>query len=107
MVGSLRVLGDPGKDIVLTLREKDSPVYIAPGTKDLIVAKPLDKEGLIGPSAVFVNVICERKFSDEAVSEWVWCAGLGPFFVKVSFSFCPSTTGYYHTSQHTGDGRER
>ncbi|XP_050081975.1 fat-like cadherin-related tumor suppressor homolog [Anopheles aquasalis] len=64
-VGSLRVLGDPGKDIVLTLREKDSPVYIAPGTKDLIVAKPLDKEGLIGPSAVFVNVICERKFSDE------------------------------------------
>lgn len=71
MVGSLRVLGDPGKDIVLTLREKDSPVYIAPGTKDLIVAKPLDKEGLIGPSAVFVNVICERKFSDEAVSERV------------------------------------
>uniref|UniRef100_A0A182K8U0 Cadherin domain-containing protein n=1 Tax=Anopheles christyi TaxID=43041 RepID=A0A182K8U0_9DIPT len=66
VVGSLRVLGDPGKDIVLTLREKDSPVYIAPGTKDLIVAKPLDKEGLIGPSAVFVNVICERKFSDEA-----------------------------------------
>ncbi|XP_053659748.1 protein dachsous [Anopheles marshallii] len=66
VVGSLRVLGDPGKDIVLTLREKDSPVYIAPGTKDLIVAKPLDKEGLIGPSAVFVNVICERKFSDDA-----------------------------------------
>ncbi|XP_058060314.1 protocadherin Fat 4 [Anopheles bellator] len=65
-VGSLRVLGDPGKDIVLTLREKDSPVYIAQGTKDLIVAKPLDKEGLIGPSAVFVNVICERKFADEA-----------------------------------------
>ncbi|XP_053680420.1 cadherin EGF LAG seven-pass G-type receptor 1 [Anopheles nili] len=66
VVGSLRVLGDPGKDIALTLREKDSPVYIAPGTKDLIVAKPLDKEGLIGPSAVFVNVICERKFSDDA-----------------------------------------
>uniref|UniRef100_A0A182VXH8 Cadherin domain-containing protein n=1 Tax=Anopheles minimus TaxID=112268 RepID=A0A182VXH8_9DIPT len=66
VVGNLRVLGDPGKDIVLTLREKDSPVYIAPGTKDLIVAKPLDKEGLIGPSAVFVNVICERKFSDDA-----------------------------------------
>lgn len=61
-VGQVRIVGDPrpGGNIGLRLKEADSPVVIAPGTKNLTLKKRLDKEGIEGPSSVFVNLICER-----------------------------------------------
>ncbi|KAJ8951840.1 hypothetical protein NQ318_019815 [Aromia moschata] len=61
-VGQVRVHGDPrpGGNIVLRLKEVDSPVSIAPGSKNLTLRRPLDKEGVDGPSSVFVNLVCER-----------------------------------------------
>ncbi|XP_045471054.1 protocadherin-16 [Harmonia axyridis] len=61
-IGQVRIVGDPrpGGNIGLRLKEADSPVAIAPGTKNLTLKKRLDKEGLEGPSSVFVNLICDR-----------------------------------------------
>ncbi|CAH1982952.1 unnamed protein product [Acanthoscelides obtectus] len=61
-IGQIRVHGDPRPDgnIELHLKELDSPVAIAPGTKNLTLRRPLDKEGVDGPASVFVNLICER-----------------------------------------------
>nr|CAD7397117.1 unnamed protein product [Timema poppensis] len=80
--GSLRIVGDPsdrGGNIVLRLKELDSPVRISPGTKNITLARKLDKEvstprsgggksnystarvGIDGPASVYVNVICDRK----------------------------------------------
>nr|CAD7428748.1 unnamed protein product [Timema monikensis] len=45
--GSLRIAGDPsdrGGNIVLRLKELDSPVRISPGTKNITLARKLDKE---------------------------------------------------------------
>ncbi|XP_059478572.1 protocadherin-like wing polarity protein stan [Neocloeon triangulifer] len=63
VIGSVRVHGDPGErgDISLRLRETDSPVQIAPGTGNLTLTRKLDKEGIDGPSSVYVNVICDRQ----------------------------------------------
>lgn len=66
--GTLRINGDPSADINLSLRERDSPVSISPGSKDLVLIKPLDKEGKNGPSSVYVNVICARRHSTDPVS---------------------------------------
>ncbi|XP_056632949.1 cadherin EGF LAG seven-pass G-type receptor 2-like [Diorhabda sublineata] len=62
VIGQIHVHGDPrnGGSIGLRLKEKDSPVAIIPGTKNLTLRKSLDKEGVGGPSSVFVNLICER-----------------------------------------------
>lgn len=62
-VGQIRVHGDPrpGGSIALHLKEPDSPVAITPGTKNLTLRRPLDKEGVDGPSSVFINLICERQ----------------------------------------------
>ncbi|XP_021935515.1 protocadherin Fat 2 [Zootermopsis nevadensis] len=63
-IGTLRIYGDPsdrGGNIVLRLKELDSPVRIVPGTKNLTLTRRLDKEGVDGPSSVYVNVICDRK----------------------------------------------
>ncbi|CAG9859531.1 unnamed protein product [Phyllotreta striolata] len=62
LIGQIHVHGDPRPNgsIGLRLKEADSPVAIPPGTKDLTLRKPLDKEGLDGPASVFVNVVCER-----------------------------------------------
>ncbi|XP_028129722.2 protocadherin beta-12-like [Diabrotica virgifera virgifera] len=62
IIGQIHVHGDPrvGGSIALRLKEKDSPVIITPGTKNLTLRKQLDKEGVKGPSSVFVNLICER-----------------------------------------------
>ncbi|KAJ8979542.1 hypothetical protein NQ317_017690, partial [Molorchus minor] len=61
-IGQVRVHGDsrPGGSIALRLKEKDSPVAITPGTKNLTLRRPLDKEGIGGPASVFINLICER-----------------------------------------------
>jgi hypothetical protein len=45
--GTLRIYGDPsdrGGNIVLRLKELDSPVRIVPGTKNLTLTRQLDKE---------------------------------------------------------------
>lgn len=71
VVGTLRINGNPSienGDIKLSLRERDSPVSIAPGTKDLVLIVPLDKEGARGPSSVYVNIICDRGHSTDPVS---------------------------------------
>lgn len=63
ILGRIRAVGDPRPvigSIVLRLKESDSPVDIAPGSKNLTLTRPLDKEGIDGPSSVFVNLICQR-----------------------------------------------
>lgn len=67
VLGTLGINGDPKTDISLSLREKDSPVTIAPLSKNIILSKPLDKEGLEGPASVYVNVICDRRMSNDPV----------------------------------------
>lgn len=72
VVGRLRINGNPNVtngDIKLSLRERDSPVEIAPGSKDLVLKTALDKEGLHGPASVYVNVICDRGRSTDPVSD--------------------------------------
>lgn len=61
-IGQVRIHGDPrpGGTIALHLRETDSPVAITPGSRNLTLRRRLDKEGLNGPSSVFINLICER-----------------------------------------------
>ncbi|XP_077288016.1 protocadherin Fat 4-like Cad96Ca [Arctopsyche grandis] len=68
IVGVLGIHGDPHEqigNIALSLKEIDSPVRIAPGSKNLTLARPLDKEGVLGPSSVYVNVICDRKRTSD------------------------------------------
>lgn len=68
VIGQLKINGDasPNGNINLSLRERDrnAPVQIDPGTKDLILTSKLDKEGELGPASVYVNVVCDRKHSD-------------------------------------------
>lgn len=73
IVGKLRINGNPSVDngdIKLSLRERDSPVQIAVGSKDLVLKTALDKEGLHGPASVYVNVICDRRHSTDPVSTY-------------------------------------
>ncbi|ALC46902.1 Cad96Cb [Drosophila busckii] len=68
IIGKLRINGDPNADtgdINLSLREKNAPVEIVPGSKDLALSVELDKEGLRGPSSIYVNVICIRRRSTD------------------------------------------
>lgn len=77
IVGTLRINGDPSDetgDINLRLRERDAVVEISAGTKDLVLKTGLDKEGVAGPSSVYVNVICDRRHSSDPVSVCV-CGG--------------------------------
>ncbi|KAK6633404.1 hypothetical protein RUM44_004006 [Polyplax serrata] len=64
VIGVLKIHGDPSEqfgDITLKLHRPDSPVKIAKGSKNLTLARQLDKEGIIGPSSVYVNILCERR----------------------------------------------
>ncbi|KAH8232392.1 hypothetical protein KR032_005355, partial [Drosophila birchii] len=68
IIGKLRINGDPTADtgdINLSLREKNAPVEIVAGTKELALSVELDKEGLRGPSSIYVNVICIRRHSTD------------------------------------------
>lgn len=70
-MGKLRINGNPHLelgDIKLSLRERDSPVEIAAGSKDIVLKAPLDKEGVHGPASVYVNVFCDRRHSTDPVS---------------------------------------
>ena len=61
LIGGLRIIGDPARDIRVRLEGADGlPVAIEPGTKDLVLKRELDREGVLGPSAVNVDVLCER-----------------------------------------------
>jgi hypothetical protein len=68
IIGKLKIIGNPAPNgnIRLTLRERDrdAPVQIEPGTMDLILTSPLDKEGERGPASVYVNVVCDRLHAD-------------------------------------------
>ena len=71
VIGKLRINGNPDEelgDINLSLRERDAPVEIVPGTKNIVLAIELDKEGVKGPSSIYVNVICVRRHSTDPVS---------------------------------------
>jgi hypothetical protein len=57
-VGQLRIKGDVGENINLTLTPTDGPLRIE--NQDLILTRPLDKEGVAGPSFVNVDVTCHR-----------------------------------------------
>uniref|UniRef100_A0A1B6C9V6 Cadherin domain-containing protein n=1 Tax=Clastoptera arizonana TaxID=38151 RepID=A0A1B6C9V6_9HEMI len=63
VIGTLRIFGDPGElgNIDLRLKELDSPVVISPGSKNLTLTRKLDKEGIEGPSSVYINIICDRR----------------------------------------------
>ena len=65
LIGGLRIIGDPRADIRIRLREEgELPVAIEPGTKDLVLKRKLDREGVLGPSAVNVDILCERVGGD-------------------------------------------
>lgn len=72
IVGSLTINGNPRLDnngnISLSIRERDAPVSIAAGTKNLVLNVALDREGKTGPSSVYVNVICIRRDNPDPVS---------------------------------------
>ncbi len=68
LLGTLRVIGEPGKDIDLSLAVRGGggegvvvPLEIEEGTKNLRLTSPLDKEGETGPASVNVDVLCERR----------------------------------------------
>lgn len=76
LIGKLRINGNPSLhsgNVKLSLRERDrdAPVQIEPGTKDLILTSPLDKEGERGPASVYVNVVCDRLPFDPSVPGFV------------------------------------
>ena len=81
-VGVLKVFGNPSEqfgDITLKLQRPDSPVKIAKGSKNLTLVRQLDKEGIIGPSSVYVNILCERRgLSSDPVS------------IEIFIRICPS-----------------
>lgn len=70
--GTLTINGNPRLDnsgnISLSIRERDAPISIAPGTKNLVLNVALDREGKAGPSSVYVNVICIRRHTSDPVS---------------------------------------
>lgn len=68
--GYLSILGDPRAvegNITLDLRERDAAVVIKPGTKEIILADQLDREGKNGLNSIYVNVICKRRYSSDTV----------------------------------------
>jgi hypothetical protein len=63
------VNGDPSEagDISLRLQESGAAVGVAPGTKNLTLLRPLDREEVRGPSNVYVNVRCDRRRTTDPV----------------------------------------
>nr|XP_022918947.1 protocadherin Fat 4 [Onthophagus taurus]XP_022918948.1 protocadherin Fat 4 [Onthophagus taurus] len=64
-IRSVHVHGDPrpsleGGNIQLYIQEQDGPISIIPNSKNLTLKSRLDKEGVDGPSSIFINLICER-----------------------------------------------
>ncbi|CAB4054632.1 unnamed protein product [Lepeophtheirus salmonis] len=66
LLGTLRVYGDPSRNIELRLQnDPENAVEIERRTKNLILKKSLDKEGIDGPSSLSFNVFCSRIGSDD------------------------------------------
>lgn len=68
--GTLSVNGDAREEegnIALSLQEKDAAVGIAPGSKNLTLLRALDREEVLGPSNVYVNVRCDRRRTNDPV----------------------------------------
>ncbi|XP_026484350.2 protocadherin-like wing polarity protein stan [Vanessa tameamea] len=80
VIGTLSVNGDPNDlngDISLRIQEKNPPIALAPGTKNLTLLRVLDREERLGPSSVYVNVRCDRRHTADPsfvvpVSVRVW-----------------------------------
>ncbi|XP_047534082.1 protocadherin-16 [Vanessa atalanta] len=80
IIGTLSVNGDPNDlngDISLRIQEKNPPIALAPGTKNLTLLRVLDREERLGPSSVYVNVRCDRRHTADPsfvipVSVRVW-----------------------------------
>lgn len=63
--------GDPsevGGDISLHIQEKNAPVELAAGSKNITLRRALDREEKAGPSSVYVNVRCDRRHTADPVS---------------------------------------
>ncbi|KAK2719745.1 cadherin EGF LAG seven-pass G-type receptor 2-like isoform X2 [Artemia franciscana] len=69
VIGTLEILGEIEKKSGISLRlspqDVEIPVEIKSGTKDLILRRSLDKEGLKGPSSVSISVICDKLDSSD------------------------------------------
>lgn len=64
--------GDPsevGGDISLHIQEKNAPVELAAGSKNITLRRALDREEKAGPSSVYVNVRCDRRHTADPVSD--------------------------------------
>ncbi|XP_046974937.1 protocadherin-like wing polarity protein stan isoform X2 [Vanessa cardui] len=80
IIGTLSVNGDPNDlngDISLRIQEKNPPIALVPGTKNLTLLRELDREERLGPSSVYVNVRCDRRHTADPsfvvpVSVRVW-----------------------------------
>ena len=63
-IGRIRAVGVVGRDISLGLApDQDSvpvSVEVRGGEASLVLTRPLDKEGVLGPANLIVGVICER-----------------------------------------------
>lgn len=73
ITGPLKINGNPRLgsigNVSLSIRERDAPVSIAAGTKNLVLNTPLDREGRAGPSSIYINVICVRRDNPDPVSD--------------------------------------
>lgn len=69
VVGSLRVIGDVAKDIDLTLvNASQIPVALSTsknGTSVLVLTEALDREGMLGPAGLAVDLLCTPRNSTQ------------------------------------------
>ncbi|CAG4976814.1 unnamed protein product [Parnassius apollo] len=79
VIGTLSVNGDPSPsgDISLSVQERDAALRIPAGSKNLTLARALDREQRAGPASLYVNVRCDRRGTTDPsfiipVSVRVW-----------------------------------
>lgn len=65
LIGTLRVIGEVGPDIALRLTSEDSPIDLEEGTKNVVLTRPLDKEGVSGAASVSLDLACSRVGSSD------------------------------------------
>lgn len=68
-IGTLRVIGDPTKDIRLSFEgEPGGPIQLGQGVNGssvLVLAAPLDREGVDGAGGVATTLVCTPRGSTE------------------------------------------
>ncbi|CAK1600473.1 unnamed protein product [Parnassius mnemosyne] len=79
VIGTLSVNGDPSPtgDISLSVQEREAALRIPAGSKNLTLARALDREQRAGPASLYVNVRCDRRGTTDPsfiipVSVRVW-----------------------------------